>query len=44
MMLPGLAVDSSKKQQTVIFCMRSKQPNAPLDAANETTQDPNLEN
>ena len=26
MMLPGLAVDSSKKQQTVIFCMRSKQP------------------
>lgn len=26
MVLPGLAVDSSKKQQTVIFCMRSKQP------------------
>ena len=24
-MLPGLAVDYSKKQQTVIFCMRSEQ-------------------
>ncbi|QNJ00205.1 hypothetical protein SynA1562_01374 [Synechococcus sp. A15-62] len=24
-MLPGLALDYSKKQQTVIFCMRSEQ-------------------
>ena len=43
-MLPGLAVDYSKKQQTLIFCMRSEQQRNFMDAANKTTQDLNLEN
>ena len=44
MMLPGLAVDCSKKQQTVIFCMRLEQQRIFMDAANKTNQNLNLEN
>ena len=43
-MLPGLAVDCKKEQQTMIFRMRSEQSRKPVDAANKTTQDLNLKN